>query len=60
MTEIIREYGLSLSAMADRLTRKLGVERLEVSSNHYRLINNDSVLETRSMPSDSVHLVLTS
>jgi DNA modification methylase len=60
MTEIIQHYGLSLSAMAQHLTRKLGIERVETSGKHYKLINNDSVLETRDVPSDSIHLILTS
>lgn len=60
MTEIIREYGLSKAAMAHSLTRKLGVERVEVSGPGYRLFNNDCVLETRQMPDNSKGLILTS
>lgn len=60
MTKIIREYGLSHAAMAHTLTRKLGVERVEINGPGYRLVNNDCVLETRGMESNSVGLVLTS
>jgi DNA modification methylase len=61
MTEIIREYGLANAGAAERLTRSMGVgERLEVVGDGYRLINNDCVIETRGMESDSVGLVLTS
>jgi hypothetical protein len=60
MTDIIREYGLSHAAMASHLTRKLGVERVEVSGPGYRCVNNDCVHETRRMAADSVGLVLTS
>lgn len=60
MTEIIREYGLSHAAMAKTLTRKLGIDRVEIAGNGYRLINNDCVQETRSMPDNSVGLILTS
>lgn len=60
MTEIIREYGLSHAAMAQELTRKLGVERVEVSGDGYRLINNDCVDELKRFDGDSVHLILTS
>jgi DNA modification methylase len=60
MTRIMREYGLSHAAMAETLTRSLGVERVEVSGERYRLINNDCVEETRAMPDNSVDLVVTS
>lgn len=60
MTKIIRDYGLSKAAMAHTLTRKLGVERVEVSGPGYRLVNNDSVKEARQTPDNSVGLMLTS
>ncbi|MDN4591227.1 DNA methylase N-4 [Xenophilus aerolatus] len=60
MAEIIREYGLSRIAMAQTLTRALGVQRVEVMGEGYTLINEDCVLETRRMASDSVGLILTS
>ena len=60
MTEIIKEFGLSHAAMASQLVRKLGVERVEVTDEKYRLVNNDCVAETRGMAADSLHLVLTS
>ncbi|MGO1079935.1 DNA methyltransferase [Inquilinus sp. CA228] len=60
MTAIIREYGLSEAAMAATLTRSLGVERVEVTGEAYRLVNNDCVEETRGMAADSVDLIVTS
>lgn len=60
MTEIIREFGLSHAAMAQTLTRKLGVERVEVTGPGYRLVNNDCVQESRNTASNSVGLILTS
>jgi hypothetical protein len=60
MTEIIREYGLSSAAMAATLERSLGVERIEVSGEGYRLANNDCVLECQRMAADSVELIVTS
>lgn len=60
MTEIIREYGLSMGAMMQHLTRAMGVERVEVLGENHRLINNDCVLETKNMAENSVGLVLTS
>jgi DNA modification methylase len=60
MTEIIREHGLSHKAIDGGLHRSLGVERQERAGDGYRLVLNDSVLETRAMDSDSVGLVVTS
>lgn len=60
MSDIIKEYGLSQEAMIKSLSRSMGVERVEISGERYRLVNNDCVLETKRMESDSVGLVLTS
>jgi len=60
MTDIIKEFGLSQAAMAETLTRKLGVERVEITGERYRLVNNDCILESKGVPTDSVGLVLTS
>jgi DNA modification methylase len=60
MTQIIRDFGLAHAAMASQLARSLGVERVEASGERYTVVNNDCVLETHRMESDSVHLVLTS
>ncbi|MCF1453426.1 DNA methyltransferase [Agrobacterium vitis] len=60
MTDIIKEYGLSSAAMAATLQRSLGVDRIEMSGDGYRLINNDCVLETQTMAADSVDLIVTS
>jgi DNA modification methylase len=60
MTAIVREYGLSQAALDKALSRAMGVERVEVLSDSYKLINNDSILETRSMKESSVGLILTS
>lgn len=61
MTAIIREHGLGHAAMAQALTRSIGIkERREVVGEHHRLVNEDCVIETQRMAPDSVHLVLTS
>jgi hypothetical protein len=60
MAEIIKQYGLSEAAMAEALTRAIGVERIEVTGDGYRLINNDAVKEAAAMPDNSVGLILTS
>lgn len=60
MTEIIREYGLSHAAMTQTLTRKLGVERVEIAGDGYRLVHNDAVLEAERLPDNEGGLILTS
>ncbi|MDB5244026.1 MAG: methylase [Spirosoma sp.] len=60
MTAIIQEFGLSKAAMAHTLTRKLGIERVEVRGTNYTLVNNDNVPETRALADNSVGLILTS
>ena len=60
MTEIIKEYGLSAAAMQQHLQRALGVERVEVQGQNYRLINNDAVIEARSLAENSLDLIVTS
>lgn len=60
MTSIIREHGLAHGSIAGGLRRSTGVERQEVAGDGYRLILNDSVLETRQMDTGSVGLIVTS
>lgn len=60
MTEIIKQYGLSAAAMAQQLTRSMGVDRVEITGQNYRIVNNDCVEEARRLPDNSIHLTVTS
>ena len=60
MTELIKEHGLSRASVEQALTRSLGVERVEVSGDGWRLVNNDCVPEIASMGDNSAGLVVTS
>ena len=60
MGDIIREYGLATGALHGAMTRSIGAVRQEASGHGYRLINNDSVVETRDHPENSVDLIVTS
>lgn len=60
MTDIIREHGLNSLSMQDILARTIGVERLEVSGERFRVANNDCVLEAQAMADNSVDLIVTS
>lgn len=60
MIAIIKEYGLNQLAMAQTLTRAMGVERVEVRGPGYTCVNNDCVDELRRLDADSVGCILTS
>ena len=61
MTEIIKKYGLSHSEMAQVLTRKIGVEKIEVKGQNYVAINDDNVIGSkRDLEDNSIGLILTS
>ena len=60
MSDIIHQYGLSRQAISDALQRSMGVDRVEASGVGWKAVNNDTVVETRSMDSDSVDLIVTS
>ncbi len=60
MTELIREYGLAKAAMAESLTRSLGVRRVEVRGEGYTLVNADAIEEAQRLPENSVDLIVTS
>ena len=60
MTEIIRKHGLNHLSLEETLARTIGVERIEITGDHFRVANNDCVLEAQRMETDSVDMVLTS
>lgn len=67
MSEIIREYGLGLAGADDQLGRSIGVERREATSAAsiigkpaWRVINQDTVIETAQLAENSLDLIVTS
>ncbi|MXV16854.1 DNA methyltransferase [Hufsiella ginkgonis] len=60
MTDIIKKYGLSTAAMAQLLTRKMGVERIEVKGENYTWVQNDNVKELPRIASNTIGLALSS
>jgi DNA modification methylase len=60
MTDLIRTHGLNDVGITEALLRSMGVERVEASGKGWRVANNDCVLETKSMDTDSVDLIVTS
>jgi len=60
MIDIIKQYGLSQAAMAQMLTRKMGVERVEIKGDRYTWVNNDNVKELPLIESNSIGLILSS
>ncbi len=60
MSSIIREYGLAHADQLSTLSRAMGVERVEAKGKNYIVVNNDCVLETRLMDTNSIDLIVTS
>lgn len=60
MSELIREHGLAHRGFSEALKRSLGVDRVEVTGRDFRLINGDSIEETRHFADSSVDLIVTS
>ncbi len=60
MVKIIKENGLSSVNAEEKLRRSIGIDRFVEKGLHYTAVNNDCVLETMSMPDNSVDLIHTS
>jgi hypothetical protein len=60
MTDIIKKYGLSHIKMEQALTRKIDIDRQEVSGEGWTAVNNDCVNEAQRMEENSVGLIHTS
>lgn len=60
MTEIIKKFGLSQLAMAEKLARSIGIERIEARGDLFCVANNDCVQEAQRLPENHVDLIVTS
>lgn len=60
MSEIIKRYGLNELAMQETLARSIGAKRIEVSSDLFKVANNDCVEEAKLLPESSLDLIVTS
>ena len=60
MSRIVREYGMLNGIQAERMSRSIGVERVEIKGQSWTLVNNDCVEEVRLMEDNSVGLIHTS
>ena len=60
MIGIIKKYGLSLTDKEKKLSRKMGIERIEIKKELFTAILNDSVEECKTIPDNSVHMILSS
>lgn len=60
MREIVKANGISNRVIADKMTRSIGVKRVEVKGKNYTAVNNDCVLEVRKLAENSVDLIHTS
>jgi len=59
MSEILRENNLT-NLTTVQLTRSLGCDRAEITSDRFRAIRNDTIIECNDLPADSVDLICTS
>ena len=60
MQNIIKQFGLNQLAMQDILTRSIGVKRIEVTGDRFRVANNDCVEEAKVRDENSIDLIVTS
>ena len=60
MREIVQKYGLSGEAQTEKMSRSIGVERVEIKRERFTAVNNDCVEETAKMAENSVDLIVTS
>ena len=60
MRNIVKQYGLSSDMQADRMSRSIGVERMEIKGKNWTYVNNDCVEEVKRLPDNSVGLIHTS
>lgn len=60
MAEILKKYGLDAREAVRRMERSIGVNRMQVTGNHYKAVLNDTILETEKMEENSVDLIVTS
>jgi hypothetical protein len=60
MTAIIKKYGLNHIEMAQHLTRKMGIERIEIKGEKFQAVQTDNVPESKRLETNSIGLILTS
>lgn len=60
MSDVIETHGLDQASINAELRRSLGVDRVEISGEGWISANNDTVLETRLINTNSVQLIVTS
>lgn len=60
MSELVRKNGISHKIIMEKMRRSKGVKRVEVKGERFTAVNNDCVEETKSMPENSVDLILSS
>lgn len=60
MTGLIKKYGLANISQINEMKRSIGIDRQEVSGEHYMAVLNDCVEECRGMEENSMDLIHTS
>lgn len=60
MLDIVRTYGLANAGQTNEMNRSIGIERAEVASDLFAVVNNDNVDEGARLADDSIDLIVTS
>lgn len=60
MRRIVMQYGLLGERQAERMSRSIGVNRVEIKGINFTAVNNDCVEEVKRLPDNSVGLIHTS
>ncbi|MBA9078300.1 DNA methyltransferase [Rufibacter quisquiliarum] len=60
MTRLMKQYGLSQADAITELKRSMKIERKEAKGQNFTCIHNDAVEEVKTMPDNSVKMILTS
>jgi hypothetical protein len=60
MSDVLREFGLSATAVSDALARAMGVEREVFEGNAWTVVLNDAVAEWGNVAENSFGLIVTS
>lgn len=60
MVDLIKKHGLSNTSVMEKLARKIGVERVEVTGKYFKAVLNDCIDEAAKMAENSIDLIHTS
>jgi DNA modification methylase len=60
MADIIKKYGLAATSIYEKMTRTMGVKRVEVKGKYFTAVNSDCILELAKLPDNTFDGCITS